>query len=189
MDKLTKIVKLYMVYWLTRSWSVHFSHDVGHARLVGNEGSEMNGFGWIILGESLYLAPVSLTPLLGQKAKGAVTRCRELTMWLKWTCFSITRIWLYSSIFRNYCITNMLPVPVTRDRFHVVNSKSMSVDFLFRNLICSLIVNIIVRYYYITNREQISYSLPLWSTPRGVFTKGMNSKSRIRNFSFQKNLE
>ena len=102
-----------MVYWLTRSWSVHFSHDVGHARLVGNEGSEMNGFGWIILGESLYLAPVSLTPLLGQKAKRAVTRCRELTMWLKWTCFSITLIWLQSYFPKLLHYKHAIPV-----RFH-----------------------------------------------------------------------
>lgn len=64
----------------TGSWFVYFTDDVGHTGLVSDESSKMNRLGRIIFRESLYLASMSPTPLLRQKANVSMTRGREFAM-------------------------------------------------------------------------------------------------------------
>jgi hypothetical protein len=47
---------------------------MGHARLVAQEGSQMDGFLGVILGESLDFSAMASRSLPGQEAKGAMAR-------------------------------------------------------------------------------------------------------------------
>ena len=60
--------------------SVHFPHDVSHAGLVSQEGSQVDRLAGVILGEGLDLASVSLGSLLGEKSLGSVTRSFKLSV-------------------------------------------------------------------------------------------------------------
>lgn len=67
----------------TRSRSVHFPDNVGHASFVPQEGSEMDRLAGVIFGKALDLAPVPAAALAGQEAQGAVPRGRELAVRLQ----------------------------------------------------------------------------------------------------------
>lgn len=53
---------------------------MGHASLISQEGSQVNGLGSIVFREGLHLTPMALAPLLGEESDVAVTRRRELTV-------------------------------------------------------------------------------------------------------------
>lgn len=59
---------------------VDLADDVRHAGLVGHKGRQVDGFGLVILGESLNLAAMTLAALLGGKGHGAMARRRKFTM-------------------------------------------------------------------------------------------------------------
>ena len=60
---------------LTGARSVYFALDVGHTRLVAKEGSQMDGLGGVILGESLALSSDAHTSLLGEETQRAMAWC------------------------------------------------------------------------------------------------------------------
>ena len=67
-----------MMPGLTRSGPVHFSDNVGHAGFVAHVGCEVAGLGWVIFGEGLDLATMSLAALSWQESQGSVTWGRKL---------------------------------------------------------------------------------------------------------------
>lgn len=62
---------------------VHFTNDMGHASLVGEESAQMDWLGLVILGEGLCLTTMALGTLLGRKGHGPMARGRKLTMRLE----------------------------------------------------------------------------------------------------------
>ena len=66
---------------------VHLAHNMGHARLVADEGGQVDGLGRIVLGKGLALASVTARALLGQKAQRAVSWVLEFTMTLKYLSY------------------------------------------------------------------------------------------------------
>ena len=59
-------------------WPIDLPLSVGHARLVAEEGGEVQGLGRAILGEAPHLPAVPATVLLRQEAQGLVPGSREL---------------------------------------------------------------------------------------------------------------
>ena len=55
---------------------------MGHASLVADEGSQVNGLGGVILGEGLHLTTVAYRALLGQESQRAVSGMFEFTVTL-----------------------------------------------------------------------------------------------------------
>uniref|UniRef100_A0A4W4EKZ2 Uncharacterized protein n=1 Tax=Electrophorus electricus TaxID=8005 RepID=A0A4W4EKZ2_ELEEL len=58
---------------LTGSWSINLANNMGHARLVSEEGREVNRLAGIVLREALHLAAMTAASLTGQKAQRSVT--------------------------------------------------------------------------------------------------------------------
>ena len=65
---------------LTRSGSIHLTHNVGHAGLVAHESSQMHRLGRVILGECLHLTTVAPAALSGQEAQRTVAGRRKLAV-------------------------------------------------------------------------------------------------------------
>uniref|UniRef100_A0A667ZE75 Uncharacterized protein n=1 Tax=Myripristis murdjan TaxID=586833 RepID=A0A667ZE75_9TELE len=60
--------------------SVHLPEDVGHASLVSQEASEVDGLAGVILGPAAHLPPVPLAALAGQEPHVPMARGVEFTM-------------------------------------------------------------------------------------------------------------
>lgn len=58
---------------------------MSHAGLVTQEGGQVDGLAWVVLGEALGLTPVTATPLARQEAQRAVARSRKLAVGLRKT--------------------------------------------------------------------------------------------------------
>lgn len=77
--------------YLTRSGTVHFSHDVSHPGLVAHECGQVAGLRGIVLGKSLHLAAMAARPLAGQEAQGAVARRGKLPVRLQMGKYDIIK--------------------------------------------------------------------------------------------------
>lgn len=101
---------------LTRAGTVQISDNVGHARLVAEESSKVDGLGDVsVAGERLALATNTAGTLLGQKAKRTVTGRFKLAVrhflqererdgggieWVGW-------------LLGNHCAVNKTPIPIS----------------------------------------------------------------------------
>jgi hypothetical protein len=65
---------------------VHLAHNVGHARLVADEGGQVDGLAGVVLGEGLYLAAVAARALLRQKSQRTTSGMFKFTMTLFFFC-------------------------------------------------------------------------------------------------------